>query len=177
MEMLCRANDKTKTHNTVNFIQMDMKRIGAFFKVHSFNLILCFGNTLVHLTDFSEIESFCREARRLLKEGGKFLLQILNYDHILDHNVKRLPLIENNHITFERYYEYDNIKNLIRFRTILTVKERDRRMENEILLYPVRKHELDEALRNSGFTDISFYGDFDKSELKTYSLPLVVTAS
>ena len=59
------------------------------------------------------------------------------------------------------------------FRTILTVKETGKRIENKIYLYPLRRHELDTALEKAGFTDISYYGDFDKSKLKVDSLPLV----
>jgi len=57
------------------------------------------------------------------------------------------------------------------------VKETDKKIINEIFLYPLRKHELGRALRNAGFIDIAYYADFDRSELKKDSLPLVVKAT
>lgn len=171
VKMLHKA--RKKTHKPVSFVGMDMKRITGHFSIPFFDIVLCFGNTLVHLTSLSEIESFCKQIKMILRDNGTFLFQILNYDHILDHNIKSLPLIENDTIAFERYYEYNSKDNLMKFRTILTIKETGKRIENEIFLYPLRKHELDEALKKACFTDISYYADFDKSKLKADSLPLV----
>lgn len=170
-KMLSKARKKMNT--PVAFIGIDMKMIAQRFVSPLFDIALCFGNTLVHLTSVLEIELLCKQIKALLQENGAFLFQILNYDHILDHNIKSLPLIENNTITFERYYTYNDIKNLMSFRTILTIKKTGKRIENEIYLYPLRRHELDTALKKAGFTDISYYGDFDKSKLKADSLPLV----
>jgi glycine/sarcosine N-methyltransferase len=176
-KMLRKAGEKIDKEHPVIFNRLDMREIAHYFIIPTFDAVLCFGNTLVHLTGLSEIESFCKQIKSILKDNGSFLLQILNYDHILDHNIKSLPLIENNIIAFERYYKYNDINNLIEFRTVLTIKESKRIIENTILLYPLRKHELDMILKKAGFTDISYYGDFDKRKLKEDSLPLVAEAS
>ncbi len=173
-EMLRKAEQKRK--DSVDFKHMDMREIGKAFPPASFDAILCFGNTLVHLNSISEVDAFCRQVRTVVKNGGKFLLQILNYDHILDHHIDRLPLIENDIVRFERAYEYDDSRRVIHFKTRLTLKEAGRVIENEILLYPLRKQELDDALRGAGFTDISYYADFDKGPLQEESLPLVTEA-
>jgi SAM-dependent methyltransferase len=174
--MLHKAGEKMYKETTAAFNRLDMREIAGYFTAPVFDGVFCFGNTLVHLTGLSEIEIFCKDVKTALKDKGKFLLQILNYDHILDQDIKSLPLIENNVIIFERFYEYDNKKNLIEFRTVLTVRETGKIIENTIPLYPLRKQELDEALKKAGFTDVSYYGDFDKRELKEDSLPLVAEA-
>ncbi len=171
-EMLKRAEKKIKS--PVVFTRLDMRCIVNSFTPNSFDAVLCFGNTLVHLTGLSEIEDFCRQVKAVMKNNGRFLLQILNYDHILDHNITKLPLIDNDVIVFERSYEHGE---LIAFSTILTVKETERTIENVIHLYPLRKKELDKALKRAGFTKVSYYSDFDKKELNENSLPLVVYAS
>jgi glycine/sarcosine N-methyltransferase len=173
-EMLLRADRKAQ--GSVTFQRLDMRGL-ASFTPRSFDGILCFGNTLVHLTDLSDIESFCIQAKGLLGKGGRLLLQILNYDHILDHHIKALPLIENDTIRFERFYEHEARSGLIGFRTKLTVKGTGREIDNEILLYPLRRGAFEEMLRKAGFTRISVYGDFDRKELRPDSLPLVVEAS
>lgn len=173
-EMISKANKKIKNEKNVNFFCMDMQNIKNFFEANTFDSVLCFGNTLVHLTTLSEIEDFCRQARFVLRDNAKFLIQILNYDYILNHNITKLPLIENNNISFERYYEYNK---LISFKTILTIKKSGKTIENVIYLYPLRKQELGIILKNVGFRDVSYYGDFNKRALEEKSLPLVVEAS
>jgi glycine/sarcosine N-methyltransferase len=167
---------KSRMESRMSFVQMDMKAISISLFKSGFDAAFCFGNTLVHLNGISEIEAFCKQIKVVLKENGMFLLQILNYDHILDHNITKLPLIENDAVTFVRDYEYDDKKNLMKFKTSLIVKETGKRIENEILLYPIRKYELDQALRKAGFTRISYYAGFDKSILQDDSLPLVAEA-
>jgi len=175
-EMLNRAEKKAKNESVV-LRQMDMRGISDIFEKASFDVVVCFGNTLVHLTDVHEIEAFLKQAREVLKDNGKLLLQILNYDYLLDRAIRQLPMIENDVIKFARYYDYDAARGLVRFRTILTVKNTQKEIENEILLYPMRRHELDAALSGAGFVDRTYYGDFDRSELKAEKLPLVVEAS
>jgi 2-polyprenyl-3-methyl-5-hydroxy-6-metoxy-1,4-benzoquinol methylase len=174
--MLQKAEDKM-TNSLVVFTMMDMRGIRGYYNPSIFDAVLCFGNTLVHLASIQEIGRLCKDVKHILKQNGKFLLQILNYDHILDHNIRSLPTIDNQFITFERTYDYNTDKNLITFKTSLTVKETSKKIINEVYLFPIRKDELYLSLRNSGFSDISFYRDFDRSMLKADSLPLVVEAS
>lgn len=173
--MVRRALDKMADSSVV-FAPMDMRDVAGHYKPSSFDAVLCFGNTLVHLAGIQEIERLCKDVRGILKQNGKFLIQILNYDYILDHKIRSLPLIDNQFVTFERTYDYNSRKNLIAFKTILTVKETSKKIINKVHLFPVRKDELYLSLRNSGFSRISFYGDFDRNILKAESLPLVVEA-
>jgi glycine/sarcosine N-methyltransferase len=175
-EMLRRAMEKVTPGSPVTLAHMDMRKISGLFSPSSFDVALSFGNTLVHLDGLREIESFLRGVKAILRDGGVFLLQILNYDHILDHDVRELPLIENEVIRFDRSYGYDRKKNRIAFRTRLTVKATGKLIENEIPLYPIRRGELDGALRKGGFTRITWYGSFGRDELTDRSLPLVVEA-
>lgn len=173
--MIQKAANKT-TDNPVVFTQMDMKDMTGHFNPSSFDAVLCFGNTLVHLAGMQEIEKVCKEVKRILKPNGKFLIQILNYDYIVDNKIRSLPLIDNEFITFERTYDYNSRKNLIAFKTALTVKETSKKIINKVDLFPMRKDELYLSLRNSNFYNISFYGDFNGSTLEAKSLPLVVEA-
>jgi glycine/sarcosine N-methyltransferase len=173
--MIQKAIDKT-LHSPATFIPMDMRSMADYYKPSTFNAVLCFGNTLVHLANIQEIETLCKDVKRVLKQNGKFLIQILNYDYILDHNIRSLPLIDNQFITFERTYNYNKKNHLIAFKTILTIKETSKKIINKVNLFPIRKGELYLSLRNSSFSNISFYGNFDRSALKDDSLPLVIEA-
>ncbi len=175
-EMLRLAEAKASGVAGATFLRVEMGEVGESFGPSAFEGVLCFGNTLVHLKDYDEVQGFCKKVRTVLKDGGKFLIQVLNYDHILDRHIEKLPLIENESIRFERYYDYGNDSGRVAFRTVLTIKETGKVIENEIYLYPMRRRELNRALRGSGFTQFFYYADFDKSDLRTDSLPLVVEA-
>ena len=174
-EMIEIARHKADPAHPIKFERMDMREISGNFLPHAFDRVICFGNTLVHLDNSEEIGHFFRQVRSVLKSGGKFLLQILNYDYILRAKIKELPSIENRRIRFERFYEIQNDR--ILFRTVLTVKSTNRVIANEVVLYPLRKTKLDVLLRNADFKEIQYYGDFIGSPFMDKSLPLVVRAS
>jgi glycine/sarcosine N-methyltransferase len=172
--MLERAREHTLPN--VDFQQMDMLQIRKQFKEGSFDGIICFGNTLVHLVDPFLITDFLKQARSVLSRDGKLLLQIIHYDRILDKNITNLPTIETDHCRFERYYHYDHDRHLVDFETILTIKSTGRIIRNKIPLYPLRKSEIQSMLTEAGFTSITFYGNFKQAPLESGSIPLILEA-
>jgi len=52
------------------FIRGDMRALEGLFPAASFDLVLCLGNTLVHLEDGRAIGDFLRRARALLAPEG-----------------------------------------------------------------------------------------------------------
>lgn len=153
-----KANEMTLR---INAIKGNMLELGAIKS--QFDLSFCIGNSLVHLESKTEIKKFLAEMRKCLSKNGKLVIQIINYDRIINHNVRFLPTIINNNIplSFERFYNYDAINHKIIFKTILRVDGRS--MENEILLYPLMSFELWDMLIDSGFKNIRYYGDFNKT--------------
>lgn len=174
--MIEKASEKAKTKKPVVFEKADMRYLTTTFGPASFDLVLCLGNTLVHLTDPGEVETFLLQARQVLNGDGRLVIQILNYDHVLDHSIQKLPLIENAVIRFERWYTFEEAQRRFTFNTTLTVKETNMEIHNAIPLYPLRKHELDLLLRKAGFAELVYYGDFTRGPLKADSLPLIVEA-
>lgn len=166
------AKQKNQDNNP-SFRVMNMLNIASEFKFEQFDGILCFGNTIAHLTNNALIEHFLNSVFSILKPGGKFILQILNYESILEKRLKNLPLIENNNIRFERLYEYTD-NGLINFRTNLTIKENGETKHNELTLNPLGKTELEKMLKETGFKQIRFFGNFKKDKLSNKSLPLVM---
>lgn len=139
-----------------------------------FDLAFCIGNSIVHLNDKAEILEFLKIAKSLLKADGQLVIQIINFDRVLLKKVKSLPAIKNDDIglTFERYYRFDEALNKIFFRTVLSVGER--RLENEIPLYPLKSSELAEMLTEAGFDEIRLFGDFVGSEFDRYNSYMLV---
>lgn len=172
------AEAKTKYSSvSLNFRKMNMLHLTRIFPRSYFDFVICFGNTLVHLDSMMELKTFLADASGLLKPGGKLLLQMLNYDYILDKQISELPLIENDHVHFTRQYVLPAAGGeKIEFRTGLTVKSSDTYLANSTLLLPVRKRELERLLYTAGCKQLQFYAGFDRAPYSGDHLPLVVVA-
>ncbi len=168
---------QTKTEEAMFpvFEQMDMRQIDERFPESYFDTVICFGNTLVHLLSDDDIHKFIQSAFKVLLHEGKLAIQILNYQHILENQIKSLPLIDNEHIRFERNYEFATDSELIDFNTKLTVKSTGQEIKNSTKLYAIRQNRLQEILEEVGFSSIEFFGNFNREPLTTNSLPLILT--
>lgn len=167
---------KRENGNKIDFKCLNMLEIKNHFTPLTFDLIVSFGNTLVHLNNSEEIEDFLKQTKIILKPGGKLLLQIINYDRILAYDIQSLPLIQNENIKFERYYKYHAERKKIIFETILTVKERNRVIKKKVELYPILKNEIKNILSKAGFATVLFYGNFKKENITATSVPLIIEA-
>lgn len=174
-EMIQAAKHKAGKR-TINFYDDDMLNINNIFEEDMFDIVTCFGNTIVHLKNTEQITDLFIKIRKILKPQGKFLFQILNYNYVISNNISELPLIENEFIKFERFYKPSEDER-IKFNTVLSIKQNSRVVENEILLFPVSKQSLDNALSNSGFEKREYFSGFDSSPYNENKLPLTGFAS
>lgn len=143
-----------------------------------YDLAFCIGNSLVHLEGEEEIEKFFKEMKCILKEDGKLVIQIINYDRVLSQNITSLPNIENHEVglEFKRIYNYNENLNKVFFKTILKVDGKE--IENEIPLHPLMAEDMEKLLKKAGFNELKLYGDFKESEFnRENSYALVVVAS
>ena len=161
---MIRVASKTieSTSKSIQFQQTSMLKLNAFIDKNTLDGIICFGNTLVHLNSLDEIADFLQQSKAFLKSNGKLLFQIVNYDKIIEKNIKQLPIIKNDEIIFERNYYYRKSENKIDFNTRLTVKLPQQIIENSIELLPVLKNELAILLKNAGFNNCNYYGNFNQ---------------
>lgn len=166
-ELLEKARSK---YPELDFRQGNMLHIKDIFH-KAFTRIISFGNTLVHLSSLRDIESFCKQVYDLLEENGLFMVQIINYDRILNQNIDYLPTIENNHIQFIRKYEKQN--EYLLFNTQLHIKEHHEIIENSIPLLALRQSDIENILVSLGFQDIQFYGSLMGNQLDDQSIPLL----
>lgn len=158
------------------FEQLDMLQIDVHFPESYFDAVICFGNTLVHLLSETDVQKFIQGAFKILASEGKIAIQILNYDYILDHKVKELPLIDNEEVRFERSYEFTEGSEWIDFNTKLIVKSTGQEIRNTAKLFAIRKEKLQKILEKAGFTSIETCGSFGGEALTEKSLPLIITA-
>ena len=147
-----------KKYPNIVFRQGNMLNLDRLYSSSEFETIVCFGNTIVHLQDLSEIIAFLSHVYNVLSERGRFLLQFINYDRILDFKETSLPRIENEHITFERNYKIKSELS-IDFNTHLWVRATQEHIYNTQALYPLRKQAFETIAHSLGFKT-RVYGNF-----------------
>jgi len=145
------------------------------FNSGHFDAVLCFGNTLVHLQTLELMQQMLDGVYLILKNRGQFLLQILNYDYILDEQVSVLPLIETDNIRFVRKYGFEDNDPIIRFQTDLALKKEDKTISNETTLFALKSKNLIQLLKYAGFTEIDLFSNFKQEPFGGRHLPLVLS--
>lgn len=165
------------TYENVEFIGLDMSHLETHFGVFAFDGIFCFGNTLVHLHSPKQIMNCLSHCKAVLKHEGKFLLQIINYDFVLEHKLKQLPVIETENLIFERKYGLNHASNSIYFATTLHLKKTNKEVSNVTQLYPIRQHDLHNILLQVGFSTVKFYSNYNREPIHAQSRTLIVEAS
>lgn len=165
---------ETATPNP-KFQKGNMLELKAGFQSGQFDAVLCFGNTLVHLQSSALVQQMLDGVFTVLKPGGHFLLQILNYDYILSESVTELPVIDNENIRFTRKYNFSESRSLIQFQTGLLIKSENKNIENETTLLALRSQQLTEMLQNAGFSEIGLFSNFKQEPFGGKHLPLVVS--
>jgi len=156
------------------FKQGGMLGISDEFASETFNTVLCLGNTLVHLSSLEEVSDFLKGAYEVLRPEGLLMIQIINYDRIIDQELKGLPTIENEKIRFERFYLYDSSPEFIDFQTKLFIKESGKEIENKIPLLAMRPGQLRDLMIDTGFTALEEFGNFKKDAFGPDSQPYIL---
>ena len=88
--MLAKATDSPLPPN-LTFVEGDITDVEQLTS-GAFDGAICLGNTLPHLRDVTAMARLAAGLRRRLRPGAAFLLQVLNYDKVLDTGQRSLPL-------------------------------------------------------------------------------------
>jgi len=133
-----------------------------------FGLALCLGNVLPHVVESAELTALLDAARRVLRPGGLFLVQLLNYERILSQDVRHLPLRfrpgeAGQEVVFLRLLKPGPDGSLLFFPTTLVLDpdaEEPVRVQGSkrVPLRPWTRAELGPAFDAAGF-DLRWYGD------------------
>ncbi|AGX42530.1 class I SAM-dependent methyltransferase [Clostridium saccharobutylicum] len=174
-EMIKKAKDKAKRmHLNINFQVANMLSLKENFKENDFSGIFCIGNSLVHLKNIDEIYVSLKDMYNLLKHNGNLIIQIINYDRILNHDIKELPTIKNDEAGIEFIRQYEKENNRILFNTILKTRD-NQEFKNTVSLLPLTSSNLISIIRKCGFRDVHLYGRFNGCAFnKDKSLPIIL---
>lgn len=158
----------------VSFIAGDMRDLHSIVDT-KFGAAICVGNVLPHLSGEGDLDRLAVGLRMVLKPGGPFLLQMINYDRIEAKKERALPLNflhdpedEQATIIFLRTMELQPDGRVIFMPTTLR-QRRDRESPVELLasqrveIRGWRRGQIETALRTAGFTTIEAYGSYQKA--------------
>jgi len=174
-EMIRRAKEKAESANAgVRLFTADMTEPGFLKEIRpesgndpEFDCIFCIGNSIVHLKSEDAIRNAVRQMKALLADHGSLILQIINFDRVLNHEIRTLPTIRNDEkgIIFRRNYEPDSSSGLIHFDTVLTLNREEVPLvlNNRVDLFPLVSEQLRCILNDAGLGMTEFYGDFSKA--------------
>lgn len=135
---------------------------GDLFPAGYFDLVLCLGNTLPHLSGLTELDVFLDDMAGLLAPDGILVMQLLNYDVVLERLEKEeyvFPPLHSGGITFLRRYARqasesvpDSLQTTRRLAFMTEIWEDGELPRNdETLLTPFRPAEIVRAIESHGF--------------------------
>jgi 2-polyprenyl-3-methyl-5-hydroxy-6-metoxy-1,4-benzoquinol methylase len=159
VQSACRRNPEPRTN--ARFFLMNMLEIGNTFAHGRFDMVLCLGNTLVHLDGPDQIRSFLRQARDLLRPGGAFVFQTVNYAKVLAEDLKRLPAIETSRARFEREYRQRD-DGRISFEATIFSSSGQPVFKDRTALYPATPNELTALIGETGLKRLELFEDFSE---------------
>lgn len=160
-DMIKRArSDAAVLQNNARFFVMNMNRISHHFPEATFDLVLCLGNTLVHLHNMQEIDAFLSSIFQVLPPDGSFVIQILNYSKILEKRPEFLQTIHNERIVFKRTYSYKNLPEFVLFSSELTDRSTGEMYTNTIELFPLGYEALINSLTRIGFQSVRLFSSY-----------------
>ncbi|MBM2840994.1 MAG: putative methyltransferase [Bacteroidetes bacterium] len=143
----------------------------------SFDGLFCMGNALAHLLTVEDLRLALGNFSALLKPGGIFVFQVLNFERILAQRPRVLSVKTAGATVYTRYYEY--VDPLIRF-NITKSTERNVQPDEVIttILRPVLWKELSFMLGDAGFENVKCFGSISMTEYApATSQDLLVLAS
>ena len=163
--LISRAKEKSfELQDKSKFYRMNMLDLKDLH-VSNASVIYCIGNSIVHMSSLSEIRTFLDQVWKALDDDGTLIIQTVNFDHMLDKKVPRLGAIKRTDpkLTFERYYTYKD--DGVEFTGVLHTDRGT--SESSTLLLPITANEWKELIKQSAFSSIVIFGDF---ELNPYRL-------
>jgi 2-polyprenyl-3-methyl-5-hydroxy-6-metoxy-1,4-benzoquinol methylase len=135
----------------------------------TFDAIFCMGNSLSHILDQKELLAAIEGFDQLLNLNGILVIQILNYDKILDEKNRIVAITREDNHEYIRFYDF--MDTVLRF-NILDINWLNTPPTFDLYsteLYPYREQQLAAVLDNTGFHINDIFGSmqFEKFDSKT----------
>ncbi len=174
-EMLHEAVKKAASYGChVGYVNKPASEITKDYN-HQFDFVISLGNTLANINP-AELKKSLHRIHLIMKKGGTFLLQILNYRSLRKDNKRIVNVTESGGKIFFRFYDF--LPGRLDF-NILTADKENLKNHNLITtrLYEYTRSNMTELLKTAGFKSLKYYADFNHTPFNaSYSKDLIITA-
>jgi SAM-dependent methyltransferase len=151
----------------VRWLEGDMRRPVAG---ETFGLVLNLFTSFGYFHDAGDDRLVVQAAASMLEPGGRFLLEVINGDRVMDHFVEREWFTVGQAAVMERRSLDRSARRMIVERTISRPAGEDVDV-HALRLYGAR--EIESVFRASGFDQVEIYGDWDGGPVTPESLRLL----
>lgn len=135
------------------------------FGKHSFDALLCLGNSLPHLLTHPELSAALADFAACLKPGGALLIQNRNFDAVIAHHLRWIEPQSHSESEaewiFQRFYDFDP-DGLLTFNMVTLKRIAQGAWSQQVTtsrLRPLLKDELILSLANAGFVNLTLFGN------------------
>jgi len=159
-----RAN-ATSAGVQVRFEIIGFGALAPIFGQHSFDALLCLGNSLPHLLSLPVLLGALVDFAACLKPAGLLLIQNRNFDSVMAHHDRWMEPQSHSEgdaeWIFQRFYDFDP-DGLLTFNMVTLKRIAQGKWSQQLTasrLRPLLKDELISSLANAGFMSSTPYGD------------------
>lgn len=156
---------------TPKFIVANMKSVKDTAE-GSFDLIVCLGNSLALVNDIDTLKHVVRDVFQILKDGGSFVVQVLNFEEIHWSGFRNFPmktgkLSNGEEITFARLFEHSDYP----FSSTLVMsafRKKEGEWTSEVSTQKVlnlKHNQMKSILLEAGFSSVEIYSNYIKGSL------------
>ncbi len=180
--MIQEAKKHAATANvTPKFIVADMESIRNTVE-GPFDLIICLGNSLALTRDIDSLKKVVREVFNLLREGGSFVAQVLNFEEIHWTGFRTFPskigkLSNGEEITFSRLFEHSDYP----FSSTLVMSAFKKQGDEWISQVSTEKvlnlkhDQMKTILEETGFRSVGIFSNYERGKIdKKYDRSMVI---
>jgi len=159
-----------KNRVKLSITDYDWRRLDKHFKPNSFDTVLCLGNSLTYLFKKTDRLRTLRNFKRILRSGGVLIIDERNYQYILD---KREEILNKHKFSYSGKFVYCGDKvhgkpiEISNDKVHMEYTDKRTGKKGHLILYPFKRRELLNLIKEAGFTKIEQYSDYKKGFNKT----------
>ena len=162
-----RQNAQRLGLDDVDFVEAEWTNLTKSFPNKKFDAIVCLGNAFTHLFDESDRTTALQEIYSVLTDNGVAIIDQRNYDSILDQGFTS---------KHQFYYTGEHVEVTPEYVTDEAVKflyKYEDGSVHHLTLCPIRQEYVTSLLQDTGFNDVTRYGDFE-SQYEFYEPDFIV---
>lgn len=156
-----------ETGHDIIFKHAGFGELSDVFDEESFDAVICLGNSLPHILDELSLAAALSDFRRVMRPGGKLILQNRNFDQVLAEHSRWMPpqtFREGKRTwVFARFYDFDPDGRLT-FNVQILFSQNGEDFSQKIIstrLWPMKRTLLVPFLKAAGFGKFEFYGNLE----------------